>query len=255
MNIEHISVSRQQVWETCQQQYKYKYHLKVVPSGKPPFYLTYGNIVHRVAEEYVRAGGKRQITDVAADVLRGRILLKEGVAAPKLEGEYNTKFPKHLRAIKRLTERIGFDGKLEWPFHYDLDPPNKRFVTGFIDRLIERKGKFFIIDYKTSKKGSWRKTATTIMDDLQLRVYAKVVQHEFGAKAEDIRCALFYLEGAELISAKFTQASLDAAEAELLKAYKEIAAKESNEVVGTVGYHCHRCDFNDICPFFDIAGI
>jgi len=253
MNIEHISVSRVNVWHTCQQQYKYRYHLKVIPEGTTPFYLTYGNIVHKVAEEYVRAGGKRQITEVAADVMNGRILLKEGVHAPKMEGDYNSKFPKHLRCIKKLTERIGFDGKLEWPFHYDLEPPSNHFITGFIDRLIERRGKFFIIDYKTTKKGPWRKTAATIVDDLQMRVYAMVVQKEFGAKAEDIRAALFYLEGCELISTKFTQESLDAAAQEMRQAYHDIQGTNPETVWGNVGWHCQRCDYNDICPFYQAS--
>ncbi len=253
MNIEHISVSRKQCYDLCHQQYKYKYHLKVIPSGPTPFYFTYGNIVHKVAEEYVKANGKRQITEVAADIMRGKILLKEGTA-PKLEGEYHAKFPQHLRAIKKLTERIGFDGELEWPFYFDLDPPNKYYIKGFIDRLINRQGKFFLIDYKTSKKGNYRKTATTILDDLQLRVYARIVQKEFGAKAEDIRCALFYVDNpVELFSTKYSQESLSAAEEELKETYRQIATKNPDEVIGNVDYHCQRCSFSDVCPFFAVS--
>jgi len=251
MNIGNISVSRKQTWDQCHQSYKYKYHLKVIPSGPPPFYLTYGTILHKVAEEYVRAGGKRQITEVASDVINGKMLLKEDTVCPKLEPDYQVKFPQHLRAVKKLTERIGFDGKLEWPFDIDLEPPNKVFIKGFIDRLIERKGKFFVIDYKTSKKGNWRKTATTILDDLQLRVYARIVQKEFGAKAEDIRCALYYVDDpVQLISAKYTQESLLAAEEELLQCYKQIAAFDPDKAVGNIGDHCYRCSYSDICPFF-----
>lgn len=36
LTIEHMSVSRHGVWKLCQQQYKYKYHLKVVSDSPEP---------------------------------------------------------------------------------------------------------------------------------------------------------------------------------------------------------------------------
>ena len=42
MDIQHISVSRKQTWDTCQQQYKYKYHLKLTPEREQPEYFAYG---------------------------------------------------------------------------------------------------------------------------------------------------------------------------------------------------------------------
>ena len=183
--------------------------------------------------------------------MSGKILLKENVSAPKLPTEYRNKLPNHLRAIKLLTERIGFDGELEWKFHYDLNPPHKEYITGFIDRLIPKAGKFFVIDYKTTKKGPWRKDATSIISDLQLRCYARVIQKEFNCKAEDIRCALYYLEGPEMISAKFSQDSLLRAEEELHNVYKQIKRADPDVVQGNYGSHCQRCDYRSVCPLFN----
>ncbi|MFX5760977.1 PD-(D/E)XK nuclease family protein, partial [Acinetobacter baumannii] len=79
-----------------------------------------------------------------------------------------------------------------------------------------------IIDYKTTKKGMWRKDTNTIRKDLQLRCYGRVVQREFGAKAENIMAALYYLEGGNLVATKFTEQSLASSEKELLDAYNQI---------------------------------
>jgi len=253
MNIEHISVSRAQCYEECPLKYKYRYHLKVVSPEPEPIYLAYGTTIHKIAEEYVRAKGARNITEVANDVISGKILLKENVSAPKFTREYINKLPNHLRAVKLLTEKLGFEGELEWKFHYDLNPPHGEFITGFIDRLIPKGGKYFVIDYKTTKKGPWRKDAATIIDDLQLRCYARVVQKEFNCKAEDIRCALYYLEGPEMVSAKFSQDSLLRAVAELHKVYETIKKADPDQVRGNYGPHCQRCDYRSLCPLFNAA--
>lgn len=257
MNISHISVSRKLVFDECEQRYKYKYHLKIVSPEDEPFYFVYGNIVHKICEEFVRGRGKRKLVEVRNDVLEGRIPIEdykgEQKFAPKIPHAYRVRMPGHLTSLAKLTERIGYDGDLEWKFRYDLDPPNEKFITGYIDRLIKKDDTFFIIDYKTSKKGRYRKTLApgprSIVHDLQLRCYAKVVQKEFNVPAENIKAALYYLEGGNLVGAKFSQDSLDSAEAAMLNVYDRIVATNPDKVRGTVGQHCNRCDYCSICPF------
>ena len=251
MNIEHISVSRKQCFDTCKAQYKYRYHLKIISDQPTADHFTYGKIVHKVAENYVEEKGKRNISEIASDVLNGKIFLEGTTKSPPLPVQYFEKFPVHLKNIKNLTDRIGFDGFLEWEFNYDLDAPNNRMIKGFIDRLIIRGEKYFILDYKTTKKGPWRKTKGNIGKDLQLRCYAKIVQEKFNAKPENIMAALYYLEGPNLISTGFTQESLDSAEKELLDTYKEIYEMNPDSVIGTSGNHCRFCDYRNTCPFFD----
>jgi CRISPR/Cas system-associated exonuclease Cas4 (RecB family) len=120
----------------------------------------------------------------------------------------------------------------------------------FVDRLIEKNGKYWIIDYKTTKRGKWRKNATTIKDDLQLRAYARVVQETFNVDAKDISAALYYLEGANLMAARFSNESLLAAQKDLLKAYNQIVAMSPDDAWGRTGEHCRRCDYRKICPFY-----
>lgn len=253
MEIEHISPSRKQCFDECHQKYKFKYHLKMIPEGPQPVYFSYGKTVHKIAEEYVKGQGKIPIEEIVKDVLTGNILIEEGVAAPPLEGDYKSKFPNHIRNIKEITDKIGFDGELEYKFKYDLDPPNNRFVTGFIDRLIIRGDKYFILDYKTTKKGYWRKNSVTIKKDIQLRCYGRVIQKVFGAKAENIRAALYYLEGGDLVSVRFNEEMLESAEQELLTSYKTIEEMNPDEVYAWVGDKCKRCDYRKVCPFYSLT--
>lgn len=251
MQIEHISVSRKKTYEQCAQQYKYKYHLKMESNQEEPFHFTYGKLIHKVAEEYVLCKGTSKLGEIGEKLMRGKMELEPGVFAPKeLPKDYQRKYLKHLRAIQKLTDRIGFDGLVEHKFRFDLDPPNGRFVTGFIDRLILKGGKAFIIDYKTTKKGKWRVDKETVKTDLQLRCYARVVQKEFNIQANNIQAALFYLEGENLVAANFSDASLALVEADLLDTYKDIEMSNPDKVWGRVGWHCKYCDFNSVCPFF-----
>ncbi len=252
MRIEHLSVSRVGVWRLCQQQYKYKYHEKIPSLEEDPIYFTYGSIIHKIAEKYIEGKGQTLISEIADDVLSGKIDL-DGKKNIKLPTEYKNKVVDHIRAIKKISDQLGYDGYTEWEFNFDLEPPNKKIVTGYIDRLVQKGDKFWILDYKTTKKGPWRKSQKDITSDLQLRTYARVVQKEFDAKPENIKAALYYLEGPELVGASFSEQSLDQVEEELLKCYNEIAGTNPNGVLGSVGQHCSRCDYRKICPFYSLT--
>lgn len=255
MNITHISVSRKKCYDTCAQQYKYRYHLKVPRPGEEPFFFTYGKIIHKIAEEYVRLKGEKSVGDISKEVMRGKIEIDPDTIAPKeLPDEYKRKFTRHLKAIQNLTDKIGFDGELEYGFKYDLDPPNKKHVVGFLDRLIIRNGKAWIIDYKTTKKGKFRVNEKTVKQDLQLRAYARVVQTEFNIKPENIKAALYYLEGENIIAATYSEASLALVEQDLLDAYNTIERADADKVWGRVGWHCKFCDYESICPFYKKGG-
>ncbi len=250
MNINHISVSRKQVWDTCQQRYKYQYHLRLETNQEEPWHFTYGSIIHKIAQEYVGHKGEKLISEVANEVLNGVIPYEDNKKAPPLPAEYKRKLPEHLRALQQFTEKTGWDGELEYNFKFDINPPHGKYVFGYIDRLILKEDRAWIIDYKTTKLGPWRKSSKDIATDLQLRVYARVAQKTFGLKAENIKCALYYLEGPEVVGAFFSQASLDSVERELLHTYNAIKNTPPEAARGNVGPHCNFCDYKAICPFF-----
>lgn len=250
---EHMSVSRRQTWAECPAKYKFRYHLKIVPDVPEQPYFAYGKLVHKIAEVYVENQGKIAIEDITGDCLKGKIVIQEGEAPPVLSSEYKNKLVNHIRHIKQISDKIGYDGHLEYPFHFDLQPPDGYFAKGFIDRLIIRGDKFFILDYKTTKKGRWRKNSNTIRQDLQLRFYARVVQKEFNAKPENIQAALYYLEGPELVATRFNEQMLITAEQELCDVFKEIVNTNPDDVWGRVGDQCKRCDYRKICPHYSLT--
>lgn len=250
MNINHHSVSRKKCFDLCPQQYKFKYHLKLPSPGPEPFYFIYGTIVHKIAEIYVRDRGKTPLGEIAQDILRGKIEFEEGRKCPPIPPDYAKKLQKHLRAIQNLTDKIGTVGEVEYEFDYDLDPPNKRTVVGFLDRLIIKGDKAFIIDYKTTKKGKWRVDKKSVAFDLQLRMYSRVVQRNFGIKAENIKAALFYLEGEELVGCCYSEASLQEVEKQLLESFVLIENADPDKVWGRVGWHCKNCDYATVCSFY-----
>jgi CRISPR/Cas system-associated exonuclease Cas4 (RecB family) len=252
MDIEHISVSRKQLWDKCQQAYKFRYHLRVPEEEEKP-YLIFGKVIHKISEVYCQNQGKTPIESIATDVIKGSIPLEENALPPILEKEYLKKLPVHVKNIKTINDKIGYDGHFEWKFHYDLNPPNKQYITGFIDRLIERNGKYFILDFKTTKKGFWRKNANTVKKDLQLRCYARVVQKEFGVKAENINTALYYVSDGQIVSSRFSEESLIDAEKELHFVYEQIQNMEPDDVHGRLGYHCKQCAYTKICPLYSLT--
>lgn len=252
MDINHISVSRKQVFDLCQQQYKFQYHLKAPKDKEEPFYFIYGKIVHKIAEIYVKAKGDLTLNQASKQVLQGEVEIEPEKFAPKLPSDYLKRFPKHIQAIQSLTKKIGLDGLTEQEFYYDLDPPNEKFVKGVIDRIIQRGDKFFIIDYKTTQERS-QKNEYTILHDLQLKCYAKVIQKKYNAKAENIQTALYYLENEKLLPVKFSQKSIDESWKALLDVYNQIKAANPDKVRGNVGYHCRNCSYAKQCPFYSIT--
>ena len=154
--------------------------------------------------------------------------------------------------LLQITQQIGFKGELECSFNVDLDQPHNKRLIGIIDRKIvsAAKDKIFIIDYKTTKKGIWRKTPQTIGQDLQLRAYSWAIQVEYQVPAKQIAAALYYVEGGNLVPARFTQRALDSAVRELITAFDEIRATNPNSIFGKVGDHCFRCDYKTICPYY-----
>lgn len=253
MLIEHISVSRAKLFEECEQRYKYRYHLKI-PSPEPtPLYFDYGKVIHKIIETHTLNRGNVEINSIIKSVLKGEIEIEPGKTCTSLSVEYKNKLPVHVQSYMRLVEKIGFDGMVEWQFKIDMDPPNKRFLLGFIDRIIQKGDEFFIFDWKTTKKGPWRETKETVKNSLQLQTYCRVVQKEFNADPRKIHAALYFLEGGELVGANYSDRTLDAVESKLLEAHKAIGNKDPDHTQGNVGWQCKRCEFRKMCPFYSLT--
>ncbi len=250
MKCNHMSVSRAETYDQCNQKYKFRYELGIIPEVTP-FYFTFGKIAHKIIETYTESHGEKSIGTAARSVLDGEVEIEPGVKSPKLSPKDLNRLNMHMTNFAKLTEKIGSDGQTEYAFEIDLDPPNKKIWVGFIDRLIQRGDKFFIVDYKTTKPGKFRKDKVSIRKDLQIKGYCYVVREKFKVPAANIQAALYYLEDDTLVSSgTFTDESLDLVPKKLLSMFKEIEAKDPDGVVGTPGDHCYNCDYKNMCPFY-----
>lgn len=253
MLIEHISVSRMNLADECEQRYKYKYHLKIASPEPTPMYFDYGKAIHKIIEVHTTSKGKKDINHIAKDVMSGKIPLEYNKTCPQIPLEYKRRLPHHLKAYMKLAEKIGTDGLVEYNFKFDLDPPNKRYALGFIDRIIKKGDDFFILDWKTTKKGPWRDDKHSVKYNIQLQAYARVIQKEFNADPQKITTALYFLEGGELIGANYTEKTLELAENKLREAHKRIQLADPDHVQGNVGPHCKRCEYRKMCPFYSLT--
>lgn len=253
MNIEHISVSRKKCYDTCELEYKYRYHLKIKVDKPEPEHFLYGTFIHRVAEEYTKCRGKTSIQEIAKQILTGKILLEqEGdhERLQKLSTSYKQKMGLHLKRLAKIISVLGYDGYVEYRFQYDLEPPNKKLVLGFIDRLIIKDNKALIVDYKTTKPGKWMLNKQNIGSDLQLSIYCGVVHREFGIPYQNIHAGLYYLETGKLVGCNFSEKNIKEAEKSLLETYDKIAKQDPDTAKGRYGFHCKYCDYNHICPVY-----
>jgi CRISPR/Cas system-associated exonuclease Cas4 (RecB family) len=253
MKIDHISASRESLWEECQEKYRFRYHLKIIPDVPTPFYFTFGKIVHKIIEEHTRAKGEKTLAKVKSDVLSGAVELEPGKKCPHLDNESHVRLSKHLSNYTKLADKVGFEGDVEWPFYQDLEPPNSKMIKGFIDRLIIKDGSAFIIDYKTTKPSRWRKDHTTITKDLQLACYSWIVMKNFGIEPSKIRSALYYLDDAKLVPVRFSEKTLMSVPERLVKVYNDIVLTAPEKAIGRVGDHCRRCDYRDMCKFYRLT--
>ena len=253
MKIEHLSVSRTQLWQECKVKYKYKYHLGLKSNFPEQPWFEYGKIVHKSAELFVESKGQTPIREFTEQILNGKIALEDGAEPKKinLESSYALRLGTHLRSIETITKhRLGHDGFIEWDFLFDLSPPNKLILKGFIDRLIPKKdGSYLVLDYKTTKKGPFRKTPATIKDDLQLQAYAMVVSETLNVEPQNILLALYYLDDSQLVQVRHDKETLDKCKIKLATIHEQIADTDPDRAVPTVGYHCSRCEYRDICPW------
>lgn len=254
MLINHFSVSRSQCFDECQLKYKYRYHLKVISEKPEELHFVYGKLVHKAAEVFVQTKGERPIFEIGADLLNNKIEFDGVESIHRLGVDYRNKFWEHLRNVEKLTRKIGFDGEIEHKIEYDLDPPNNKVFLGFIDRLIIKNETALIIDYKTSKNNSWRKTKKTIKEDLQMNAYACYVYDKFEIKPENIHAALYYLEGGNLVSTNFKIENIKKTKELMRKKFTTIEKMSENMAVANVGNHCVRCDYSSICPYFNGIG-
>lgn len=250
MDIEHLSISRLNTYENCEQNYKYKYHLRAKADVPEPIFFVYGKLIHKSIELHTKSKGEENIFDISKKLMSGIIPLEEeNPKEIKIPYEYTVKLSKHLKNYLSIASKIGFNGEIEKKFLIDLDYPNKKMLKGVIDRIVIKDDQIMILDWKTTKDSNYLKDYTNITSDIQLQCYARVIMKELNVNPKNISAALVYLDVPKIVPARFSEKTLENCEKRLLDAYNTIASKLPENVVGKPSVLCKYCQYRISCAY------
>ena len=221
MDIDYISISRLGVFDTCNYKYKLQYHDHIKSPLPEPKFFKYGSLIHKYAELTVKG---EPFNGVPSE-------------------DYALVFPKHIENINKLIASLGKEGLTEHTFLLDY---KGAAIKGVIDRLLLTPDGYRIVDYKSTKAGSWRKTQDNISIDPQLNTYAWAVSEEFEVPVETIKAALYYVDDGTLITTSFTSEGVEKVMENLKYNYFKIKGMKPEDAEGNLK-SCKWCNYRDGC--------
>lgn len=245
----NVSYSQIDIYERCGKRYKYKYVLKL-PS-KTSSALTFGTTVHNTLKEFYER------------LRHSKAGLDSVIAPPTLEelleiyhekwnpyGYENREHEKLRKAFgERKLKQFYTDVysveenpiELEKSFFYKIDGIS---ITGKIDRIDlvateDGKEVVDIVDYKTGKL----KEESDVRNDMQLALYAIVVEELFGMKVRN--AGLLFIEHGQRIDVAINEKN----KAKTKEKFHEVIEKiRSGDFTAKPSAHnCGFCDYRDIC--------
>ena len=250
LNINYLSYSQINTFETCPLHYKLKYIFKV-----PTPYTasqSFGTSIHATLKNFYNSivSGQKPTEKLIFECLKNN-WVKEGFKTKKHEIKFYEKGKIYLAGF--LHE--GFDPKnktvaLEQPFTIPLKLDDKNIkplkIGGVIDRVdILPDGTIEIIDYKT---GANIPSQKDVDKNLQLSFYGlaatQIPEDPFNKKADQIKLSLYYLDEQEKITTVRTKEQLDKAREEIFKVREEI---EKSDFACSGNFLCKDCEYKLLC--------
>jgi len=235
----NLSASSIEMYEQCPLKYRLS-NIDKIPqvSSKPQ--LTFGNIIHKVLEQFHRPDSEKSIE---------RLLKLLSKNWESLGFEYETQEEDFKRQgediLTNYCEYLQSNPvnifEREFPFTFEIDDIT---INGKIDRIDKTDSDYSVIDYKTSKK------ATKAEKNIQLAIYSMYLKQEdkltFGEIPES--AGLYFLrEVTEPIrSHRFTTEELLSTREKIIGVGKDIRQQKFSPCKG---FHCDWCDYkNLLCP-------
>ncbi len=233
-----LSASSIETYEQCPLKYRLS-NIDKIPqvSSKPQ--LTFGNIIHRVLEQFHQPNCKQtqerilKLLDanwesIGFDYETQEVDFKrQGVELLTKYYNYLTKYP--VNVIER-----------EFQFSFEIEDI---IINGKIDRIDRNEKGYNVIDYKTSKK------ATKANNNIQLAIYSMYLQQEKQLEFAGIpeSTALYFLREEEPIRThKDSVTELKEMRNKILEVGENI---RNNKFAPCKGYNCEWCDYkNLLCP-------
>jgi len=239
--ISSLSYSQINTFNTCPQQYKYQYILRI--PTPPSAAQSFGSSIHQALGDFyqaILAKNKVQEKDLLIALKRRWFL--PGYSSKKHEQKMFNKAKKILKDFYQNS----YDPQvipiaLEQFFSLPL---NRYFkVVGRIDRVDRLKnGCLEIIDYKTGKP----KTKKEADKDLQMTIYALAASDKgiYNQKPEKIILSFLFLGESEKISSQRTKQQLNDGKNILIKKAQEI---QKSDFLPTPGKLCDFCEYKLLC--------
>jgi len=119
-------------------------------------------------------------------------------------------------------------------------------LLGFIDRIDEIRGKWYITDYKTDKN-SPRENSFLIDRHPQFTIYSYAFRKIFGVKEQNI--IYYYLRGNDPLKTHRDEKDYDYVKRLISKVVEGICR---DEFVPFYGFHCNFCDLQSACEKYSI---
>ena len=234
----NLSASSIETYEQCPFKYRLS-NIDKIPqvSSKPQ--LTFGNIIHRVLEQYHQPDSEQS---------KEQLLNLLDANWESLGFDYDTQEADFKRQGKDLLTNY-FDflqdnpadvAERELPFSFEIE---NVVINGKIDRIDKVSGGYNVIDYKTSKN------TTEAKKSVQLAIYSLYLHLADKDKFSGIpkNAILHFLRSEEPVKAySFNKDELDTMQGRIL----DIATNIRDQKFPTCkGFHCDWCDYKYLlCP-------
>ena len=233
-----LSASAISEYEHCPM--KYMLHRMWSIRGGPHAEATFGNVMHKTIQEFVRElrqGRKVSVDDLG--LIYDREWSSAGFPDDYHENEYRREGREALEAFHvsytaAPADVVYQEKTFELPMEHEI------IVTGRMDQ-VNRIGKreYEIVDYKTGRPKDAKKAG----NDLQLSIYALAAREVL--EIEPTRLAFYNLMTNEAVVTTRDQKALALAKQRIAEIADRI---RGGDFAPRPGYGCASCDYKPICP-------
>ena len=237
--LQDFSYSRLSTYTDCELKYFYSYILKEPREFGAP--ATLGNIIHQALEFTLESDEKLNLFELLENYRLSRPDYDPLELIPDNLIEDGQEMLKEF-FDRHKEEKLDIVAK-ELPFSYVIG--NGRF-NGYIDLVWrDEQGNVRCTDYKSGKQEI---PVKAVPDNLQLGLYALILQHMYPEQSS-VYAELYYLRSGRRKGHLFTTDDLLRVESKLLSLVDEVLTKEHFKPVDNES-NCYWCDFgkNGTCP-------